>query len=649
MISINGARTLALPVLDAALDVPPDSARVYPMNEVTVTGSRIATDVNKLPSTVSVINERAIENSNGTTVADILHGLPGVFFKTYGGGGAMQTISTWGMGPEYTLVLVDGQRFTNFQNGQVDFGVFSASDIERIDLAKGGYSALFGADAIGGVVNIITKKPSRDFRASVLAGAGSFGFQQYEFSLSGGSGPVAVKGTFRNEHSRNNFDCYFHDGSRSVLLQRSDADYALTVADVAADIKTGIASTSSLSVRYSDADRGVASGLTSEISSGAARLLDHDYFVQYKAEWKPSDVSQLSLHSNFHYFEQHYHDPLLITGGIPLSSDYFNRSVMFTPTYQTTFATGQSMVAGIEYVRASIESNEVQQKERTQYSAFVSTQHELFINAGLPLEVALFPSIRYDRFTDVEEAIDPKLGINIGMPETDALRVRASVGKNFRMPTFNDMYWTVGGNPNLRPERSVSFDAGVISSLRGPWVLECEATYYSIDTKDRIVWMPQANNLWTPINISRVLSQGVELSARLKLWDERITFGCVQNIMNVVKKSSNGADDPTAGKQLPYLPVASTMVDAAAYVDNFSVNLRVSATGERFSTEDNNPRYAMPSFATVDANLGYKFLYAHVAAKLKLEANNLFNADYQIIAQQPMPLRSFRMSMEILY
>ena len=241
-------------VIAAAVDEMPDSARVFRMNEVTVTGSRIATDVYRLPSSVSIINEQAIDRANGTTVADVLHGLPGIFFKTYGGQGALQTISSRGMGPEYTLVLVDGQRFTNYQNGQVDFGVFSTADIERIEIAKGGYSALFGADAVGGVVNIITKKPSQDFRATLMAGVGSFGYQQYQLSLSGGTGILSLKGTYRNEHSANMFDCYFHDGARSVLLQRSDADYCLHVADVAAQLNTGGEVSSSLSLRYSNAD-----------------------------------------------------------------------------------------------------------------------------------------------------------------------------------------------------------------------------------------------------------------------------------------------------------------------------------------------------------------------------------------------------------
>jgi vitamin B12 transporter len=635
--------------IDAMADAMPDSTRVYRMNEVTVTGSRIATDADRLPSSVSVVNAQAMENSNGTTAADVLYGLPGVFFKTYGGGGALQTISSRGMGPEYTLVLVDGQRFTNFQNGQVDFGVFSTTDIERIEIAKGGYSALFGADAVGGVVNIITKKPSEEVHASVLAGAGSFGFQQYQMSLSGGTGILTLKGTYRNEHSSNMFDCYFHDGPGSVLLQRSNADYALSVADAAASVKTGEASTSTLSLRYSNADRGVPSSLTSRTSAGAARLLDKDYFVQYGAEWKPSTVSELSLHSNYHYFEQHYNDPLLVTGGKPLSSNYFNRSVTLTPTYQTTIGAGNSLIAGIECVRASIESNEVLSKDRTQISAFVSSQHQMLFEAGLPLDLTLFPSIRYDRFSDVAAAVNPKIGINIGVRESDAVHMRASIGKNFRVPTFNDMYWSTGGNPDLRPERSVSYDAGVVSSLRGTCTLEVEANYYSIDTKDRIVWMPGANNLWSPKNISRVLSQGVELSARATLWDERVSLGYVQNFMTVVKKSSDGVDDQTTGKQLPYLPEMSGSVDAGVHVDNFSCNVRVAMTGKRYSTEDNDPRYILPSFVTADANIGYRLSFTHVAVKVKLEADNLFNVDYQIIALQPMPLRSFRLSIELLY
>ncbi|HLP17160.1 MAG TPA: TonB-dependent receptor [Bacteroidota bacterium] len=627
-----------------------DTARVYRMNEVTVTGSRMATDVKRLPSSVTIFNQQSIENANGTTVSDLLQSAPGVFLKAYGGSGSLQTISARGMGPEYTLVLVDGQRFTNYQNGQVDLGVFSSTDIERIEIARGGYSALFGADAVGGVINIITKKPSPGVHASVGIGAGSFGFQQYQLSLNGGTERLSLKGTYRNEHSSNMFDCYFHDGSRSELIHRTNADYAFSVADLAATLNSGETTHSTLSLRYTNAERGVPSSLTSITNTGGGtRLLDNDYLTQLSTAWKPTVSSELSIRANFHYWQQEYRDPMLIVQGNPAFYYYFNRSLMLTPQYNVTWSEGQSIAAGVELVRAWIVSSELRSRTRVQSSAFVSSQHRFEIDSGLPFELTVFPSLRYDSFSDVSGAVNPKLGVNLGVRGFDALRIRASLGRSFRVPTFNDLYWNTGGNPDLKPERSVSFDAGVLSTLTWWGVTDIEANYFLIDTDDRILWMPGANNMWTPKNISRVRSEGVELSVHWSLWDDAVTLGYAQNFMNVQRKSTGAIVDPNDGKQLPYLPEVSASFDAGVSVHGFSMNVRASVTGKRFSTEDNNPRYALDPFTTVDANIGYRMAISNIAAKMKFEALNVFNEDYEIIGLQPMPLRSIRLSCELFY
>ncbi|MGE5313829.1 MAG: TonB-dependent receptor plug domain-containing protein [Acidobacteriota bacterium] len=641
---------LIIPASAVADDDAADSARVYRMNEVTVTGSRMSADVKTLPSSVSVIGQQAIELSNGSSVSDILQGAPGVFMKTYGASGSLQTISARGMGPEYTLILVDGQRYTNFQNGQVDLGIFPAADVERIEVARGGYSSLFGADAVGGVVNIVTKKPEPGMHASVQAGGGSYGYQHYQLSMNGGTERYSLKGTYRNEQSSNMFDCWFHDGAKRQLLQRTNADYAIALADVAASLKTGETMNSSASIRYTKSDRGTPSALTSAFNTGgAARLLDGDYFAQLGTEWKPSDESRLSVHSNFHYWEQHYSDPSLLSGGKPALYYYVNRSAMLAPQYETSLGAGHSLAVGAELVHAWIVSSEVRSTARTQLSAFLSSTHALKFQAGLPLELTVFPSIRLDRFSDVGTSVNPKVGFNAGIEDFDALRLRASIGKNFRVPTFNELYWKTGGNPDLVPEHSLSVDAGVLSTVPFFGVVDFEANYFYIDSRDRILWLPGANNLWSPKNIRHVQSQGVELSARWSLLDDAVTLGYTQNIMRVVKKNSESASDPTAGKQLPFLPEASASIDASLRYAGVTLSLRAAVTGQRYSTEDNNPLYALDPFATVDANIGYRIVFGRTAAKVKLEVFNLFNADYEIIALQPMPLRSFRISAEFLY
>src|ERR1039458_7943167 len=156
----------------------PDSTRQYVVKEVVVTSNRMPVTVEKLPSSVQVIDSLAMAQSNGISVADVVAHAAGVSLESYGGNGALQSVSLRGMGSDYSLILLDGQRYTTYEINTVDLGILSLMDVDRIEIASGGISSLYGADAIGGVVNIITKKPNGQIGASVAGSIGSFGIDR---------------------------------------------------------------------------------------------------------------------------------------------------------------------------------------------------------------------------------------------------------------------------------------------------------------------------------------------------------------------------------------------------------------------------------------------------------------------------------------
>jgi len=133
-----------------------------------------------------------------------------------------------------------------------------------------------------------------------------------------------------------------------------------------------------------------------------------------------------------------------------------------------------------------------------QRSVFAATQHTVALPWTVPFEFILYPSLRYDDFSDFKSDVSPRLGVNVGLVKEPVLRIRASYGKSFHAPVFNDLYWKYGGNPNLRPERSTSFDAGCTAELNAGGRLRLDASYFSIDAKDRIVWTPGSDGFGRP-------------------------------------------------------------------------------------------------------------------------------------------------------
>ncbi|HRU93217.1 MAG TPA: TonB-dependent receptor plug domain-containing protein, partial [Candidatus Marinimicrobia bacterium] len=126
---------------------------------VTITATRGHNLITEVPSSVDVIKMEDLEVRNPQNLAEALQNLQGVYIKDYGGLGNTKTISLRGSSSEQVLVMLDGQRLNNPQTGQVDLALIETEGIERIEVVRGGNSALYGSDAVGGVINIITKSP----------------------------------------------------------------------------------------------------------------------------------------------------------------------------------------------------------------------------------------------------------------------------------------------------------------------------------------------------------------------------------------------------------------------------------------------------------------------------------------------------------
>ena len=619
-----------------------DTTRVFTIGEIVVTGNRAPVAIEKLASSVRVLDSAALAQSNGFSVADAARNSAGVFMRSYGGNGALQSISIRGMGSEYSLILVNGQRYTTYQISTVDLGIFSLMDVERIEIASGGNSSLYGADAVGGVVNIITKKPSGKIQASVAGSIGSFGLSGYQMSIGDGDEQFSLRGSVRMENARNDIDFNFDDGVTNQALRRDGADYSVKNYSLSSSAIVSRNTVAHVSVRHSDAERGQPSAVTSISQNNLARIHDRDVFSAVAFEIQQSKNLQCSLPFSFHYNHQTYSDPNLLIGHSSVSSYYRNRIANFTPIATFLISEGNRIVTGIDAAFASLASNELKTSTRTQLSGFFSSEHHFYI----PLEIIVYPSLRYDSFSDTKGDVSPKIGANIGILNAPVLRFRSSYGKNYRVPTFNDLYWLQGGNPNLQPERSLSFDAGVLLGLECFGKIEIEANYFSIQAKDIIVWQPSIGGIWSPKNLQSVSSTGIELSASARLWDDALCIRYAGNYLQAVKTSADFPNDMTQNKYLVYLPQQTSTFTVGSSMQNISAALTYSFTGFRFASQDNDPRFILPTFEKVDANVSYQLSAKQFVCKVKVEINNFFNAKYQLISGYPMPMRNATLTTE---
>src|SRR5271157_2619698 len=131
------------------------------LKEVVVTATRVDSSVLDSPSSISVISAQQVADSGATDVAQVINGQPGVVVNDYGQTGALKTVSLRGSTSSQVLVLLDGIRLNSSVNGEVDLSSIPMEIIDRIEIVRGGESSLYGSSAIGGVINIITKKAEK--------------------------------------------------------------------------------------------------------------------------------------------------------------------------------------------------------------------------------------------------------------------------------------------------------------------------------------------------------------------------------------------------------------------------------------------------------------------------------------------------------
>ncbi len=646
----------------------PDSAamRAYSLQEILVTATRLPQTAALSASPVTVLSKAELGQMNAVSLADLLGPLPGLFVKDYGGWSGLKTIAQRGLGAEHTVVLINGMRVSNVQNGLVDLGLIAADELDRLEVVRGGQSASFGADAVAGVVNAVLSPVTRELSVRAASDIGSFGYRRYWVSGSGEvTDGVGVRAAFREEKGDENFPFLFRNGSEQIELTRQNADFRSRLATVQSDFLVNDAVQLWVCGRTFSAERGVGGPVVGPASFSVARQKDEDHLLQAAFRSPPSDDAprfHYRIGFQFHHSYQRYEDRAFLVGGTPLDNFYKTTDVRLEPTMDFALSDRTRIALGSEFSRTTGVGNFLgSDVRRISYAGYAALQQQVGTEGPIVRNMLLYPALRYDAVRTEGEIItswSPQLGTVISFQEVGGviqMSLRASVSRNFRAPTFNELFYAGGGgigNPHLQPERSTSIDVGmdVRLSLAGTHHLQC--TYFDIAMRNRIVWVPAGSFTVMPKNLRSVRSRGVEVAYKWTTLDERLTFGMSYTSLAARKTQPDSPGDPNANAYLIYVPQEQAHYSIAfrhefegSFVRELEAAVAASYVGFRFTSEDN--RSFLPSYTIADANLNVRMRITDVSLLLRVEVNNLLNNDYQSVPAYPMPLRSYRATLGV--
>jgi outer membrane cobalamin receptor len=590
------------------------------LKEVVVTATRTEKEPQDVTQTVTVITADDIRKSGELTVSDIIEQTTGVAVSDYGTNGALSTVSIRGSSYQQVLVLLDGRRLNSASAGGYDMSNLPVSldDIERIEIVRGPSSAVYGADAVGGVVNIITKTPSTS-RTAVRGEAGSFGYQSL------------------NLNNGNKFDKFYY--SLSVGKEKSDgfrvnSDLDKTLAGIKLGYELTTNSSVELAMDYLEKEIGVPGSL--QFPSPLAREWDRNGggSLTYRSKLTKDFDIRLNVYNNRDKII--YKDP---NPSFPVDSRHISTSNGGEAQANWIINSWNLLTVGMEARRDHLNSSDAGEHSASLWAAYV--QDEISIGDSLIVVIGG----RNDSHSVYGDKFSPHASARYLVAGTGTL-IRVSAGEAYRAPTLNDLFWPFDGfevgNENLKPETSTEYEGGIEQPFgQGNAV---KVTVFERKVKDMIQWIPDANFIYSPQNIGRVNISGYEAEAKFAFYPW-LTWSINYTYMDPV--------DETTGKRI-YNTIPSDQLKSSLYLALPSkTNISVEGRRVKNYVQPGDISYATaPSsqYEVVDARLSQVLNFgSQIKGELYVGEKNIFNKDYQVSAGYPMPPREFYGGVSILF
>lgn len=554
--------------------------------DIIVTASKTEQSLNTVGSSVTVLTRETLQKRGDRTVADSLSRVSGINLSRTGGVGGQSSIRMRGTNPGQTLVLIDGIRVSDTAgiNNSFDFATLMLNDIERIEVLKGNQSSLYGSDAIGGVINIITHKRTTGIGGNGFLEGGSFGTIHGGASVNGGNDKVYY-GLSAN---------HFHNDGFSRRNTGKELD-GNQISNIRGNIGVDITDNLNFNVQggYELANFEYDNGFnTSQISDGDKELvysktqLTHLSFDDTLKNTVYFDASQTDRHDNF--------------GGGSLA-DFKGTHQKLGYQGDIKLFTRDTFTLGTDYTLEEAENSYGFSGNNENYAYFANYIKGIGDNLTLDL------GGRIDDHERFGTQATYRTTLAYVIPQTSS-KVHSSLGTGFKAPTLYQLYDTSSGNRNLQPETSIGYDVGVTQKFLKEYVTT-DVTYFNNKIDNLITYSYPAGYK----NTKKANIQGIEFNTNIQATEKLNFFG---------NYTFTDAYDDTTRLSLERNPKHLFNLGTDFQIDKFQTTLLGKYVGNQL---DSGTKYNK-SFFTADVKTSYDVtdtvsLYGRV--------DNIFDTDYQ--------------------
>lgn len=611
-------------------------------------------------SPVQRLSQEELRRGGVVYLHEAVKGFAGVYVKDYGGIGGLKTVSLRNLGTAHTAVSYDGIAISDAQNGQVDISRFFVDDLEEVMVTIGQEDDIFRSARLAagsGVLHMRSKAPSfsdgRKANCSAEVSYGSFNTINPK-----------VSARFRLD------DLWALTANASWL--KSDGAYLFVV-------QNGSLVTEEIR-------------LNSDVNTLNAEANLYGTL--------PRDGGRLRAKLNFHASERGLPGSVVLYTQNP-TERLWDRNILATAKYENVFGPSWKMEAGLTYVNSwnryldtsplysEPQDNRYSQQEAAlsgvvQYMPYQSLKfslaQDLFFNlldsdipecpfprrltnmtalsaqyVGSRLRVTTtLLGIYSHEYTMTESPaasdrarVSPSIGLSYGFLQ-NRLRARASYKDGYRLPTFNDLYYSRVGNTSLLPEKARQLNLGATwnsSHADESLILSMTADGYLNSVRDKIVATPTMF-IWKMRNVGKVRMLGVDLSAAAR-WEaeKRLTFHARANWSYQYAVDITNPQSKNWKHQIPYAPRHTGNTSFSIETSWLTVTYTLNAVGCRYALAQNLPSNLIQGYADHGVSLNRDFRWDGLGLRVSLEALNLTGKNYHVIRHYPMPGRNYRLSL----
>ena len=636
-----------------------DSVRVHHIQEVVVTSRLISRET--IPS--QTLGGEELKKLNSLSVADALRYFSGLQLKDYGGVGGIKTVNIRSMGTNHLGIFYDGIELGNAQNGQIDLGQFSLDNVEEISLYNGQRSAIFQpASDFGnaGSVYIRTKAPrfmmGRRYNLLVRAKYGSsdtFRFSSLweqklsdHISSSLSTSVLTSSGRYKFRYRRVTEDNTMAYDTTAV---RHNGDiWAFRIEE---NVRGGIADGYWNVKAYTyHSERGIPGAIVNNVWRRGERQWDHNTFGQAVFQKSFGDKFSTKALAKYAYYVTRYvnNDETQIH----VDNTYRQQEMYFSTSNVYEILSKWSVSMSYDFKWNKLNANMVDFAFPHRYSNFVSLATALTLSriqaqASL-VEQVVKDHVKYGASSSSRSTLTPAFFVNVYPFESKLLAVKAFAKKSFRMPTFNDLYHADMGNSKLNPESALQYDLGFV--LNKDWKqgivdhfrLQVDGYYNTVH--DKIVAYPKGQQFrWTMLNLGKVHIKGVDAMAEVGL--EPAKDWKVTARLQYTYQDARDVTDPNTSyykDQIPYIPWHSGSAILGLSWREWDLSYSFIYSGERYSQQENILYNHLQPWYTHDMSVVY-----HARRwSARLDVNNIFSQDYDVILNYPMPKRNYMLTLE---